>query len=206
MGSWRIGRQGGDRAEEDAADRFATLMLLREGPSGEAKLRTAAEAYELAAAEGPALRGDEHAPPEARAAAHLCLLYGAGYARRPGWWAAVPPSSSGSRPAPAASGVAGRAFAEFVKGGWSIRSTLPGPDGGRKDTGRAAVREDGTWTIVWSGVAGTWTGRWSLHRGRLDLRVLTGPRPLTDPYDGTDLRIRHMDLSGAMSVHVCTRA
>ncbi|MEU7551203.1 hypothetical protein AB0B01_02380 [Streptomyces sp. NPDC044571] len=24
--------------------------------------------------------------------------------------------------------------------------------------------------------------------------------------DGTDLRIRHMDPSGAMSIHVCTRA
>ncbi|MEU7551204.1 DUF4344 domain-containing metallopeptidase [Streptomyces sp. NPDC044571] len=74
---------GGDRAEEDAADRFAALMLLREGPSGEAKLRTAAEAYELAAAEGPGSGRDEHAPPATRAAAHRCLLYGAAPDRHP---------------------------------------------------------------------------------------------------------------------------
>ncbi|MEU6861737.1 DUF4344 domain-containing metallopeptidase [Streptomyces sp. NPDC046876] len=76
---------GGDRAEEDAADRFAALMLLREGPEGERRLRTAAEAYELtAAAEGPGGRGrDEHAPPAERAAAHLCLLYGAAAGRHP---------------------------------------------------------------------------------------------------------------------------
>ncbi|NXY99713.1 hypothetical protein HYE82_36175 [Streptomyces sp. BR123] len=140
----------------------------------------------------------------------------------------------------------GRAFAEFVKGAWTIRSTLPGGGiGGRKDTGRASVREDGTWTIVWSGIAGTWTGRWSMHRGRLDLQVLTGPKELTDPdvstssadkvpetvkdnlgimlpwfpmgaqdvfgrlevaYNGTDLRIRHFDMSGTMSIHMCNRA
>ncbi|MEW2413713.1 DUF4344 domain-containing metallopeptidase [Streptomyces sp. NPDC046866] len=70
---------GDDRAEEDAADRFAAFMLLREGPEGERRLRAAAEAYGLtAAAEGPGDRGrDEHAPPAERAAAHLCLLYGA---------------------------------------------------------------------------------------------------------------------------------
>ncbi|KJY45911.1 hypothetical protein [Streptomyces sp. A1547] len=160
--------------------------------------------------------------------------------------AAASPSPSPSPPAPtaaAASGVVGRAFAEFVKGSWEIRSTLPGEN--RKDTGRAAVRPDGTWTIVWSGIAGTWTGRWSLHRGRLDLQVLSGPQHLTDPdiatsvaekvpdtvkedslalqlpwypmgaqdvfgrleiaYNGTELRIRHMDPSGTMSIHMCTR-
>ncbi len=91
-------------------------------------------------------------------------------------------SASAKPSASAASGVVGRAFAEFIKGAWSIRSTLPGGgDGGRKDTGRAVVNPDGTWTIVWSGVAGVWTGRWSLHRGRLDLQVLTGPKHLTDP-------------------------
>ncbi|MEU5808952.1 hypothetical protein [Streptomyces sp. NPDC047718] len=155
--------------------------------------------------------------------------------------AAAPPT-----PTPAATGVVGRAFAEFVKGAWTIRSTLPGGGiGGRKDTGRATVREDGTWTIVWSGIAGTWTGRWSMHRGRLDLQVLTGPAHLTDPdvstssaqkvpetvkddfginlpwypmgaqdlfgrlevaYNGTDLRIRHFDMSGVMSIHMCARA
>ncbi|MEU6861738.1 hypothetical protein ABZ924_00455 [Streptomyces sp. NPDC046876] len=91
--------------------------------------------------------------------------------------ATAPPSAS------PASGVVGRAFAEFVKGAWTISSTLPGGDtgAGRKDTGRASVNPDGTWTIVWTGVNGTWSGRWSLHRGRLDLQVLTGPKHLTDP-------------------------
>ncbi|MFD7626088.1 hypothetical protein ACFV7Q_08565 [Streptomyces sp. NPDC059851] len=156
------------------------------------------------------------------------------------------PSSAAASPTPAATGVVGRAFAEFVKGAWTIRSTLPGGGiGGRKDTGRASVREDGTWTIVWSGIAGTWTGRWSLRGGRLDLQVLTGPKELTAPdistsvaekvpetvkdnlgimlpwypmgaqdvfgrlevaYNGTDLRIRHFDMSGAMSIHMCHRA
>ncbi|WP_218783446.1 hypothetical protein, partial [Streptomyces sp. BR123] len=157
-----------------------------------------------------------------------------------------PSAPASASPAPAATGVVGRAFAEFVKGAWTIRSTLPGGGiGGRKDTGRASVREDGTWTIVWSGIAGTWTGRWSMHRGRLDLQVLTGPKELTDPdvstssadkvpetvkdnlgimlpwfpmgaqdvfgrlevaYNGTDLRIRHFDMSGTMSIHMCNRA
>ncbi|MEW2413714.1 hypothetical protein AB0953_08325 [Streptomyces sp. NPDC046866] len=96
----------------------------------------------------------------------------------------TPPSASGpSASASPASGVVGRAFAAFVTGAWTISSTLPGGDNGagRKDTGRAAVNPDGTWTIVWTGVNGIWSGRWSLHRGRLDLQVLTGPAHLTDP-------------------------
>ncbi|MFK0254356.1 hypothetical protein [Streptomyces sp. NPDC090445] len=159
---------------------------------------------------------------------------------------ASPSPSASASPTPAATGVVGRAFAEFIKGAWTIRSTLPGGGiGGRKDTGRAAIREDGTWTIVWSGIAGTWTGTWSMRRGRLDLQVLTGPKELTEPdvshssvdkvpetvkdnlgimlpwfplgaqdmfgrlevaYNGTELRIRHFDMSGTMSIHVCNRA
>nr|WP_272924048.1 DUF4344 domain-containing metallopeptidase [Streptomyces sp. SID3343] len=67
-----------DRAEEDAADRFAALMLLRQGPDGERLLRSAAEEYRLAAAEGdPAAGGaDEHSPDLVRAANHVCFLYG----------------------------------------------------------------------------------------------------------------------------------
>ncbi|MFI6001667.1 DUF4344 domain-containing metallopeptidase [Streptomyces sp. NPDC051366] len=73
---------GGDRAEEDAADRFAALMLIREGPDGERGLRTAAEAYARTPPD-PGADRDEHAPPAARAAAHLCLLHGAAPERHP---------------------------------------------------------------------------------------------------------------------------
>ncbi|MCJ1677811.1 DUF4344 domain-containing metallopeptidase [Streptomyces sp. APSN-46.1] len=76
-------RFDGDRAEEDAADRFAALMLIREGPDGERKLRIAAEAYDLTAAEPADPGPDEHAPPAARAAAHRCLLHGAAPQRHP---------------------------------------------------------------------------------------------------------------------------
>ncbi|MCX4541652.1 DUF4344 domain-containing metallopeptidase [Streptomyces sp. NBC_01565] len=77
-----------DRAEEDAADAFAALMLIREGPPGERTLLTAARAYELAAAHpdpdpDPDPGPDEHAPPAARAAAHLCRLHAASPARHP---------------------------------------------------------------------------------------------------------------------------
>ncbi|MFD7169770.1 DUF4344 domain-containing metallopeptidase [Streptomyces violascens] len=67
------------RQEEDAADQFAALMLLRTGPTGERQLRTAAEAYELSAAANTTVDTsgrDEHAPDLTRAANHLCYLYG----------------------------------------------------------------------------------------------------------------------------------
>ncbi|MBW5485802.1 hypothetical protein [Streptomyces bambusae] len=154
------------------------------------------------------------------------------------------PSASASAPAAGPSGITGRAFAEFVKGAWAIRTTLPGSGpGGRKADGRATIGADGSWSIVWTGaLTGTWTGRWSLTRGRLDLKVLTGPREIADPdtsfaqnvpetvdgpvsrtlpwyplgandmfgrleiaYNGGELRIRHLDLSGAMSIHMCSR-
>ncbi|OKK20832.1 hypothetical protein AMK16_10470 [Streptomyces sp. CB00455] len=73
-----------DRAEEDAADRFARLMLLREGPEGEHALLTAARAYDLAAAADPAPDPtDEHAPDAVRAESHRCAVYGAAPARHP---------------------------------------------------------------------------------------------------------------------------
>lgn len=76
---------GPDPDEENTADRFAALMLLREGPAGERALRTAAEEYTLLAArdEDPDPGEDEHAPPADRAAAHLCLLHGAAPDRHP---------------------------------------------------------------------------------------------------------------------------
>ncbi|MFE3197610.1 DUF4344 domain-containing metallopeptidase [Embleya sp. NPDC059237] len=75
-----------ERAEEDAADRFAALMLLRQGVGGEQQLRAAVEEYRLSAAEaGRAERDakDEHAPDLVRAADHLCRLYGAAPDRNP---------------------------------------------------------------------------------------------------------------------------
>ncbi|MFB7467905.1 DUF4344 domain-containing metallopeptidase [Streptomyces sp. NPDC056224] len=71
-----------DRAEEDAADRFAQLMLLRGRPEGEQALLTAARAYDLAAAADPAPDpADEHAPAAVRAESHRCAVYGAAPAR-----------------------------------------------------------------------------------------------------------------------------
>ncbi|MEW2139678.1 DUF4344 domain-containing metallopeptidase [Streptomyces sp. NPDC005409] len=75
----------GDRAEEDAADRFAQLMLLRgDAPQGEEALLAAARAYDLAAAADPEPDpSDEHAPPAARAESHRCAVYGATPAHHP---------------------------------------------------------------------------------------------------------------------------
>ncbi|QES56351.1 hypothetical protein DEJ51_21025 [Streptomyces venezuelae] len=75
------------RAEEDAADRFAQLMLLRD-PRGDHALLTAARAYDLAAAADPARDpapdpDDDHAPDPARAESHRCAVYGAAPARHP---------------------------------------------------------------------------------------------------------------------------
>ncbi|MFD9355560.1 DUF4344 domain-containing metallopeptidase [Streptomyces sp. NPDC060031] len=72
----------GDRAEEDAADRFARLMLLGQGKSGEGALLTAARGYDLAAADSPEVDPqDEHAPDTERAEGHRCAVYGAAPAR-----------------------------------------------------------------------------------------------------------------------------
>lgn len=70
------------RAEEDAADRFAQLMLLRGHPEGEETLLTAAHAYDLAAAADPQPGPeDEHSPNATRAESHRCVVYGAAPAR-----------------------------------------------------------------------------------------------------------------------------
>ncbi|MFF1481083.1 DUF4344 domain-containing metallopeptidase, partial [Streptomyces sp. NPDC058301] len=93
-----LGLDLGDRAEEDAADQFAALMLIRGGAAGERQLRAAAREYELSAAgdagkgpaegpaEGPADEGgrDEHSSDLVRATNHLCYLYGADPARNAG--------------------------------------------------------------------------------------------------------------------------
>lgn len=85
----------GARAEEDAADDFARLMLLRGRPEGEETLLTAARAYDLAAAapapapevpmdpEGLEEAEDEHAPPAARAEAHRCAVHAEAPTRHP---------------------------------------------------------------------------------------------------------------------------
>ncbi|MEU9304673.1 DUF4344 domain-containing metallopeptidase [Streptomyces sp. NPDC048269] len=75
---------GDDRTEEDAADRFAQLMLLRDDPKGEQTLLTAARAYDLAAAADPTPDPtDEHAPDAARAESHRCAVYAAAPTRHP---------------------------------------------------------------------------------------------------------------------------
>lgn len=68
----------GDRAEEDAADRFAQVALLTRDPEGDGTLLVAARAYELSAAADPAPDPtDEHAPDAARAESHRCAVHGA---------------------------------------------------------------------------------------------------------------------------------
>ncbi|MER6312764.1 DUF4344 domain-containing metallopeptidase [Streptomyces sp. NPDC001581] len=74
----------GARAEEDTADDFARLMLLRGGPKGEDTLLTAARAYDIAAAADPEPdREDEHAPNATRAEAHRCAVHAEAPTRHP---------------------------------------------------------------------------------------------------------------------------
>ncbi|CAM5562307.1 hypothetical protein SAVIM338S_04665 [Streptomyces avidinii] len=73
----------GERAEEDAADGFAQVMLLRGRPEGEETLLIAARDYDLAAAADPVPDpADEHAPDAARAESHRCAVYGYAAGRR----------------------------------------------------------------------------------------------------------------------------
>ncbi|MFF1439808.1 DUF4344 domain-containing metallopeptidase [Streptomyces sp. NPDC058295] len=66
--------------EEDFADQFAALMLLRQGAQGEGRLLDVAETWRLSAItyenedEG---QQDEHSSDHQRAVDHLCYLYGA---------------------------------------------------------------------------------------------------------------------------------
>ncbi|MFJ9742322.1 DUF4344 domain-containing metallopeptidase [Streptomyces sp. NPDC101166] len=65
--------------EEDFADQFAALMLLRQGAAGERRLRAAAEAWNLLAATAENADGDaedEHSPDRERAVSAYCHLYG----------------------------------------------------------------------------------------------------------------------------------
>ncbi|MFJ5724305.1 DUF4344 domain-containing metallopeptidase [Streptomyces sp. NPDC093149] len=72
--------------EEDFADQFAALMLLRKGAVGEAQLLAAAEAWQVSEVtnenvdEGP----DEHSSDGRRAVNHRCYVYGAAAGRHPG--------------------------------------------------------------------------------------------------------------------------
>ncbi|WP_433543988.1 DUF4344 domain-containing metallopeptidase (plasmid) [Streptomyces sp. CA-294286] len=67
--------------EEDAADQFAALMLLRRGVPGEHQLRAAADAWRTSAEVYEETPGDEHATDGQRAAAQLCYAYGAAAGR-----------------------------------------------------------------------------------------------------------------------------
>ncbi|MFF3737901.1 DUF4344 domain-containing metallopeptidase [Streptomyces sp. NPDC002566] len=65
--------------EEDFADQFAALMLLRQGAAGERRLRAAADAWSLLAATAENADGDaedEHSPDRERAVSAFCHLYG----------------------------------------------------------------------------------------------------------------------------------
>ncbi|WP_217143083.1 DUF4344 domain-containing metallopeptidase [Streptomyces sp. AC627_RSS907] len=72
--------------EEDAADQFAALMLLRGGALGEQRLLAAADAWHLSevtnedADDGP----DEHSSDGRRAVNHRCYVYGAASGRHRG--------------------------------------------------------------------------------------------------------------------------
>lgn len=65
--------------EEDFADQFAALMLLRKGAAGERQLRAAADAWRLLAATTEDADGsteDDHSPDGERAVDEFCYVYG----------------------------------------------------------------------------------------------------------------------------------
>ncbi|MFC4608743.1 DUF4344 domain-containing metallopeptidase [Streptomyces maoxianensis] len=69
--------------EEDFADQFAALMLLRKGVSGERQLLAAAEAWRLSAVTNEDVDSgtDEHSSDSQRAVNHLCYVYGSASGR-----------------------------------------------------------------------------------------------------------------------------
>ncbi|MDX3248625.1 DUF4344 domain-containing metallopeptidase [Streptomyces sp. ME18-1-4] len=70
--------------EEDFADQFAALMLLRQGVRGEDRLLAAAEAWRLSAITYENVddgQADEHSTDHQRAVNYLCYVYGAAPAR-----------------------------------------------------------------------------------------------------------------------------
>ncbi|MFD3513438.1 DUF4344 domain-containing metallopeptidase [Streptomyces sp. NPDC058657] len=67
--------------EEDAADRFAALMLLRKGVTGERQLLAAAAAWQASAEVYEEAADDDHSSDRDRAAAMRCYVYGAAPAR-----------------------------------------------------------------------------------------------------------------------------
>ncbi|MEH0577906.1 DUF4344 domain-containing metallopeptidase [Streptomyces sp. B21-108] len=74
----------GSGREEDFADQFAALMLLRQGVRGEDRLLAAAETWRLSAITYENVddgQADEHSTDHQRAVNHLCYVYGAAPAR-----------------------------------------------------------------------------------------------------------------------------
>ncbi|MFB7186148.1 DUF4344 domain-containing metallopeptidase [Streptomyces sp. NPDC056178] len=69
--------------EEDFADQFAALMLLRKGAVGEEQLLAAAEAWHLSEVtnENVGDRPDEHSSDGRRAVNHRCYVHGAAAGR-----------------------------------------------------------------------------------------------------------------------------
>ncbi|MFF0739598.1 DUF4344 domain-containing metallopeptidase [Streptomyces sp. NPDC004111] len=89
-----------DGNEEDAADRFAALMLLRGGEPGERRLLAAAGAWQASAEVYEEAADDEHSSDRERAEAIRCWVYGAAPARR----RALAASPDGPLPATRAAG------------------------------------------------------------------------------------------------------
>ncbi|WP_326586363.1 hypothetical protein [Streptomyces sp. NBC_01294] len=89
---------------------------------------------------------------------------------------AAPAQPSATAATPTKRGVLDRSFEAFVKGAWTIESTVPGGDVAR---GKATV-DLHSWTIEWGGKAGTWQGGYRLHgSGVLAIEAHEGPAALT---------------------------
>ncbi|MFI0975694.1 DUF4344 domain-containing metallopeptidase [Streptomyces sp. NPDC021093] len=120
-------------SEEDLADQFAALMLLREGEPGARRLRAAAEAWRMsaevyeddeeAATDGEAT-ADEHAPDQERAVNQLCYAYGSA---REGH---RDPAGTGGLPAARAAGCEKEWSAVRTKWTNALQEVLAGPGSG----------------------------------------------------------------------------
>ncbi|MFJ2577427.1 hypothetical protein [Kitasatospora aureofaciens] len=100
--------------------------------------------------------------------------------------ATAPPTAPATAPATAKPTVAERAFDAFVRGNWTLTSTLPG---NKSAQGAVTVQADGGgnggWTIQWSGQAGkagAWRGTFLLRGGHLALTISDGPTNLTQQH------------------------
>ncbi len=89
---------------------------------------------------------------------------------------ATPAQPSATTAAPTKRGVVDRSFEAFVKGDWTIESSMTG--GGDVARGKATV-DLNSWTIEWAGKAGTWKGGYRLHgSGVLAIEAHEGPAAL----------------------------